>query len=91
VEQSLERQLHGLTGVEEVETSAAGRAVRKLASKPLASLLETKRLMKMGSAAEVAQRMNQESEIFGRMLGEAAAKEAFTAFMDKRLPDFSKV
>ena len=34
VEQSLERQLHGLTGVEEVETSAAGRAVRKLASKP---------------------------------------------------------
>jgi hypothetical protein len=32
-----------------------------------------------------------ESEIFGRMLGEAAAKEAFTAFMDKRLPDFSKL
>jgi enoyl-CoA hydratase/carnithine racemase len=69
----------------------AQQQARKLASKPLASLLETKRLMKMGSAAEVAQRMNQESEIFGRMLGQAAAKEAFTAFMDKRLPDFSKL
>ncbi|HYD75142.1 penicillin-binding protein 2 [Ramlibacter sp.] len=34
VEQSLERQLHGTTGVEQVETSAGGRAVRKLASKP---------------------------------------------------------
>ncbi|MEY4713156.1 MAG: putative cell division penicillin-binding protein 2 [Pseudomonadota bacterium] len=34
VEQSLERHLHGLTGVEEVETSAAGRAVRRLASMP---------------------------------------------------------
>lgn len=34
VEQSLERQLHGITGVEQVETSAGGRAVRKLASKP---------------------------------------------------------
>lgn len=34
VEQSLEKQLHGTTGVEEVETSAGGRAVRKLASKP---------------------------------------------------------
>ena len=34
VEQSFERQLHGLTGVEEVETSAGGRAVRKLASSP---------------------------------------------------------
>lgn len=34
VEQSYEKQLHGLTGVEQVETSAGGRAVRKLASSP---------------------------------------------------------
>ncbi|WP_295952847.1 penicillin-binding protein 2 [Rhodoferax sp.] len=34
VEQSYETQLHGLTGVEEIETSAGGRAVRKLASNP---------------------------------------------------------
>ncbi len=34
VEQSFEQQLHGTTGVEQVETSAGGRAVRKLASSP---------------------------------------------------------
>lgn len=34
VEQSFENQLHGITGVEQIETSAGGRAVRKLASKP---------------------------------------------------------
>ena len=34
VEQSFEQQLHGITGVEEMETSAGGRAVRKLASNP---------------------------------------------------------
>nr|WP_283254466.1 penicillin-binding protein 2 [Ramlibacter paludis] len=34
VEQSFEQQLHGVTGVEQVETSAGGRAVRKLASTP---------------------------------------------------------
>ena len=34
VEQSYEKQLHGITGVEQVETSAGGRAVRKLASSP---------------------------------------------------------
>jgi penicillin-binding protein 2 len=34
VEQSFEAQLHGLTGVDSVETSAGGRAVRKLASHP---------------------------------------------------------
>ncbi|MDF2463540.1 MAG: pbp2 [Ramlibacter sp.] len=34
IEQSYEDQLHGITGVEQVETSAGGRAVRKLASNP---------------------------------------------------------
>jgi penicillin-binding protein 2 len=34
VEQSFENQLHGITGVEEMETSAGGRAVRRLASTP---------------------------------------------------------
>ncbi len=34
VEQSFEQQLHGTTGVEQMETSAGGRAVRRLASNP---------------------------------------------------------
>ena len=34
VEQSFENQLHGITGVEEMETSAGGRAIRRLASTP---------------------------------------------------------
>ncbi len=34
VEQSYEQQLHGTTGVEQMETSAGGRAVRRLASNP---------------------------------------------------------
>ncbi len=34
VEQSYERELHGTTGVQEVETSAGGRATRRLSSHP---------------------------------------------------------
>jgi penicillin-binding protein 2 len=34
VEQSYEAELHGITGVEEVETSAGGRPVRRLRSRP---------------------------------------------------------
>lgn len=34
IEQSYEEQLHGTTGVDQVETSAGGRAMRKLASHP---------------------------------------------------------
>ncbi len=34
IEQSYEAQLHGITGVEQIETSAGGRAVRRLANTP---------------------------------------------------------
>lgn len=71
--------------------SYAQAQARKLAAKPLTSLVETKRLMKKGQAALIVQQMADESVSFGRMLGEPAAKEAFGAFMEKRRPDFSKV
>jgi enoyl-CoA hydratase/carnithine racemase len=38
----------------------------------------------------VAERMAEEGVSFGRMLQEPAAREAFTAFMEKRRPDFSR-
>lgn len=54
---------------------------RKLAAKPISSLIETKRLMKQGQQAAVLQQMAQEGASFGRMLREPAAREAFAAFM----------
>ena len=74
----------------EVNAMAQTQA-RKLAAKPLSSLVETKRLMKKGQAVQVAQQMDEEGAVFGRMLREPAAREAFTAFMEKRKPDFSAV
>jgi enoyl-CoA hydratase/carnithine racemase len=64
---------------------------RKLAAKPISSLVETKRLMKKGQQQAVLQQMVEEGASFGRMLREPAAKEAFTAFMEKRRPDFSRI
>ena len=72
-------------------TSLAQRQARKLAVKPLVSLIETKRLMKQALAPQVAERMAEEGALFGRMLREPAAREAFSAFMEKRHPDFSKL
>ncbi len=68
----------------------AAQQARKLAGKPLSSLIETKRLMKKDHAA-VVERIGEEGAIFSRMLGEPAAREAFGAFMEKRKPDFSKL
>jgi enoyl-CoA hydratase/carnithine racemase len=64
---------------------------KKLAAKPLSSLVETKRLMKNGHAATVKAQMSEEAASFGRMLREPAAKEAFGAFLEKRRPDFSRL
>lgn len=73
------------------ECNALAQAqARKLAAKPLSALVETKRLMKSGQAAQVRDRMGEEGASFGRLMGGPAAKEAFTAFMEKRKPDFSQ-
>jgi enoyl-CoA hydratase/carnithine racemase len=74
----------------EVNAYAQAQA-KKLAAKPLSSLIETKRLMKGGLQEQVLQRMDEEGRSFGQMLVAPAAKEAFTAFMEKRKPDFSKL
>ena len=73
------------------EANAVAQAqARKLAAKPLESLVETKRLMKKGLMPQVLAQMAEEGASFARLLQEPAAKEAFTAFMEKRKPDFSK-
>jgi enoyl-CoA hydratase/carnithine racemase len=67
----------------------AQNIAKKLAAKPINSLLETKRLMKTGQADQIKQKISEEATSFGRMLKEPAAKEAFGAFMEKRKPDFT--
>ena len=71
--------------------SFAQAQARKLVSKPISSLVETKRLMKAGQAAQIKAQMVEEGASFGRMLHEPAAREAFGAFMEKRRPDFSNI
>jgi enoyl-CoA hydratase/carnithine racemase len=73
----------------EVNALAQAQA-RKLAAQPMSSLLETKRLMKKNQASLVVQQMADEGATFTRMLHEPAAREAMTAFMEKRKPDFSR-
>jgi enoyl-CoA hydratase/carnithine racemase len=63
---------------------------KKLAAKPAASLRLTKLLMKQGQMTAVAQRIKLESDHFGERLASPEAKEAFSAFLEKRKPDFGR-
>ena len=68
----------------------ARKQAAKLAALPAASIRVTKQLMKKNRVAATEQQMAAEIEHFARMLTEPEAKEAFTAFFEKRKPDFSK-
>lgn len=61
-----------------------------LAALPASSLRVTKRLMKHAQADAIRTRMDEENKYFGEMLGAPEAKEAFSAFFEKRRPDFTK-
>jgi enoyl-CoA hydratase/carnithine racemase len=67
---------------------AAREAAGKLALRPLGAVLAAKKLMR--DQATILARLRSEGAIFGERLRSAEAMEAFTAFREKRAPDFSK-
>jgi len=60
----------------------------KLVALPASSLRMTKSLMKHASEHEIKTRISEECVHFGKMLLSPEAREAFTAFLEKRKPDF---
>ena len=71
-------------------TAYAQRQAAKLVALPAASIRATKALMKRTRTAGITEQMAAENALFGAMLNAPEAKEAFTAFFEKRKPDFSK-
>jgi enoyl-CoA hydratase/carnithine racemase len=68
----------------------AKRQAARFNALPPNSVRETKRLMKSGWKALVEKTIVDEATTFGKMLGSPEAREAFTAFFERRKPDFSK-
>ncbi|MBI3373273.1 MAG: enoyl-CoA hydratase/isomerase family protein [Betaproteobacteria bacterium] len=65
-------------------------AAAGLAALPPASVQLTKRLMKRAREALVAETMAEEGRVFRERLPGPEAREAMTAFFEKRKPDFSR-
>jgi len=68
----------------------AEQQAAKLVALPAASIRTTKALMKRPRIADIDAAIAAENERFAAMLLAPEAKEAFTAFFQKRKPDFTK-
>ena len=75
--------------LERLDETAMGVA-RALAEKPAAAVRMTKALIKRGHAESLAATLEIEGAQFIARLRSPEAMEAFTAFLEKRKPDFSK-
>ena len=68
----------------------ATETARKLAAMPEAALQASKRLMKQPFREQIKAAMKAETEEFSARVRSEDAKEAFTAFLEKRKPDFTR-
>jgi enoyl-CoA hydratase/carnithine racemase len=68
----------------------ARRMAERFNTLPPEAVRETKRLMRKARGAALAQARDDENAVFGQRLRSPEAREAFTAFFEKRRPDFTK-
>ena len=70
--------------------SIATEMAQKLAEKPPLALRTCKRLMKRAIREQLEQAVKMENEEFAVCVRSVEAREAFTAFLEKRRPDFAR-
>lgn len=78
-----------VTSADDLEKTTLGVAAN-LAGKPREALMQARRMMRGAAPAQIAEVIEQEVLIYSGLFRSPEAREAFSAFLEKRKPDFSK-
>ncbi|RUL78826.1 enoyl-CoA hydratase [Dyella choica] len=70
--------------------ATATATAEKLAAKPSSALQASRQLLKQASIGPIKEAMKNENQVFFEQVVSADAKEALTAFLEKRAPHFAK-
>jgi enoyl-CoA hydratase/carnithine racemase len=80
--------INAVVPADQLEATAI-RAARRLAAKPRQALTIARRLLRR-NAAELSAMIEEEAKAYHGLMRSPEAREAFTAFLEKRPPDFAK-
>jgi enoyl-CoA hydratase/carnithine racemase len=80
--------VNAIVPADKLEATALG-AARRLAAKPRQALLTSRRLLRK-NRGEISAMLDEEAQAYTTLMHSPEAREAFTAFLEKRPPDFAK-
>jgi enoyl-CoA hydratase/carnithine racemase len=80
--------INAVVPADQLEATAL-KAARRLAAKPREALMTSRRLLRR-NGAETSALIEEEASNYIKLMGSPEAREAFTAFLEKRPPDFAK-
>jgi enoyl-CoA hydratase/carnithine racemase len=80
--------INAIVPADQLEATAL-KAAKRLAAKPRQALMTSRRLLRKNHPA-ISAMIDEEALAYKSLMGSPEAREAFTAFLEKRPPDFAK-
>jgi enoyl-CoA hydratase/carnithine racemase len=80
--------INAIVPADQLEATAL-KAARRLAAKPRQALMASRRLLRRNHA-DISAMIEEEAKAYQTLMSSPEAREAFTAFLEKRPPDFAK-
>jgi enoyl-CoA hydratase/carnithine racemase len=80
--------VNAIVPAEKLEETAMS-AARRLAAKPRHALMTARRLLRQ-NPGRISAMIDEEAQAYTALMRSPEAREAFTAFLEKRPPDFAK-